>query len=176
MNVELNGLAANLDGSPRDVDTQLAALDELLALAREMWRRRAPKESADSAPELADRERLGDVVVRAELQAENLVELLAASREHDDRDVALAAQPLADLEPVEARQHHVENDEVDRLLVELPKRLLAVASLDDGVPVPLERIGEQGLDRFLVVDEEDCRSGSRHRRGREDRRPSARLL
>ena len=43
------------------------------------------------------------------------------------------------------------------LLAEPAERLLAVAGLDDRVAVPLERIREQGLDRFLVVDEENCR-------------------
>ena len=41
--------------------------------------------------------------------------------------VLVRPQPLADLEPVEPRQHHVEHDEVDRLLREAAQRLLAVA-------------------------------------------------
>ena len=72
------------------------------------------------------------------------------------------AQTLAHLEAVEAREHHVEHDEVDRLLAEAAERLLAVARLHDRVAVPLERVREQRLDRFLVVDEEDCR-GVGHR-------------
>ncbi len=129
----------------------------LLALARHVRRRGAPEERTHPASKLADRERLRDVVVGAELETEHLVELLAARCQHDDRDVALAAQTLADLEPVEPRQHDVEDDEVERVLVEAPERLFAVARLDDRVPVPLERVREQGLNRFLVVDEEDGR-------------------
>ena len=71
-------------------------------------------------------------------------------------------QPLADLEPVELREHHVEHDEVDVLRVEAGERLLAVPRLDDAVPVAFERVREELLDGLLVVDEQDGR-GVRHR-------------
>ena len=48
------------------------------------------------------------------------------------------------------------------------QRLLAVARLDDAVPVPLERIREELLDRVLVVDEQNG-GGFRHRRDRLER-------
>ena len=86
------------------------------------------------------------------------------------------AEPLADLEAVEAREHHVQHDEVDLLLAELLKRLLAVASLNDGVAVPLERVRQESLDRFLVVDEQNGRRDGGHRRGRTGPLPAARLL
>ena len=90
------------------------------------------KQRTDAAPELPDRERLGDVVVGAELETEHLVELLAARGEHDDRHVALAAQPLAHLQPVEPREHDVEDDEVHVFLArtgEVPPRRPAPARL-----------------------------------------------
>ena len=43
------------------------------------------------------------------------------------------------------------------LLGEAAQGLLAVACLDDAVAVALERVGEQPLDRVLVVDEQDGR-------------------
>ena len=67
------------------------------------------------------------------------------------------AEALADLEPVELRQHQVEHDEVDVLLREARERLLAVARLDDAEAVALERVGEELLDGVLVVDEQDGR-------------------
>ena len=81
-----------------------------------MRRRGTAQDGPDAAPELADQERLRDVVVRAELEPEHLVELVVARGEHDDRDGALRADPLADLEPVDLREHDVEHDEVDLLL------------------------------------------------------------
>ena len=53
-------------------------------------------------------------------------------------------------------QHDVEHDEVDLLRREPAQRLLAVTRLDDAVPVPLEGIREERLNRVLVVDEQDC--------------------
>jgi hypothetical protein len=65
------------------------------------------------ARQLPDREGLGDVVVRPQLQAHHLVDLLAARGQHHDRLVeALAPQRLADLEPRELGQHDVEDHEV----------------------------------------------------------------
>ena len=53
----------------------------------------------DAAPELADRERLGDVVVRPDLEPENLVDLVVPRRQHDDWDGAHGAHPAANLQP-----------------------------------------------------------------------------
>src|SRR4029079_13150678 len=106
---------------------------------------------SDTAAEFADGKRLRDVVVRAELEAEHLVELVVAGGEHDDRHGAARTQALADLEPVELRQHQVEDDEIDVLALELLERLLAVARLDHAEAVPLERVGEELLDSVLVV-------------------------
>ena len=110
---QLDGLAAHLDRAAGQVDHDVAAVDHLVPPAGEVRGRRPPQERADATAELADRERLRDVVVRAELQPEDLVELVVARRQHDDRDGALGPQPPAHLEPVDAGQHDVEHDEVD---------------------------------------------------------------
>ena len=117
--------------------------------------RGAAQHGADAAAELPDQERLRDVVVRAELEPEHLVELVVAGREHDDRNRALGPESLADLETVDLREHDVEHDEVDLLFREPAQRLLAVTGRDDAVPVPLERVREELLNRVLVVDEQD---------------------
>ena len=116
----------------------------------------APQRGLHARAELAHRERLGDVVVGAELEPEDLVDLLGLGGEHDDRDRRARAQAPADLEPVDLRQHHVEHDEVERLLGEARERLAAVGRLHDLVAVLAQREGEQRLDRLLVVDEQDA--------------------
>ena len=55
------------------------------------------------------------------------------------------------------RQHQVEHDEIERLLVEPLERLASVGGLDDVVALLAQRIGEQRLNRLLVVDEQDAR-------------------
>ena len=117
-------------------------LDHLLDdIERGVRRTRPAQQRSHPGTELADRERLRDVVVGAELEADHLVELVVAGGQHDDRDGARRPQALADLEPVEPRQHDVEHDEVDRLLRELLQRLFAVGRLDHLVAVALEREG-----------------------------------
>ena len=57
--------------------------------------------------------------------------------------------------PSIARQHQVEHDEVEGLLVEPVERLPSVGRLDDVVALLAQRIGEQRLDRLLIVHEQD---------------------
>ena len=115
-----------------------------------------------AAAELAQRERLGDVVVGAELEAEDLVDLLGLRGEHDDRHGAARAQAPAHLEAVEPGHHHVEHDEVERRLAEARQRLPAVDRLHDLVAVLAQRVAEQRLDRLLVVDEQDAGRSVEH--------------
>src|SRR5919106_1504132 len=116
----------------------------------------AAQERAHATHELPDGERLRDVVVRADLEADDLVHLVAPGRQHDDRNGALEpAHAAADLEASELGKHEVEDDEVDRRLDEALERLFSVARLHHPVALALERIREELLDRLLVVDEED---------------------
>ena len=79
---------------------------------------RAPQERLDPAHQLAQPERLGQVVVGAELQADDLVDLVVAGRQDEDRRLGAGrAEPAQDLEAVDARQADVEHDEVGRLRV-----------------------------------------------------------
>ena len=159
---QLNGLSRELDRSPGGIDLQLADLDHVRDRSPTVARqRRAAQQRAHPAAEFTDRERLRDVVVGAELETEHLVELLAPGRQHDDRHVAVGAKPLTDLEPVNFRQHQIEDDQVDSLVVEEPQRLLSVPRLHDSETVAFERKREEFLERILVVDEQDGR-GVRH--------------
>ena len=77
----------------------------------------APQQRLDPAHQLAQPERLGQVVVGAELEADDLVDLVVAGGQDEDRRLRPGrAQPAEDLEAVHARQAHVEDDEVRRLV------------------------------------------------------------
>ena len=78
-------------------------------------RRRPAQLGLDARQQLHHLERLGDVVVGAELQADDLVDDLAARGQHDHRRLDAAAAQLAQhVEAVHPRQHHVEQDEIER--------------------------------------------------------------
>jgi hypothetical protein len=74
-----------MGAAARDVDLELADGDRA-------WRRcllgrlRAPQDRADAGDHLAAAERLDDVVVGAQLEADDPVGLGAARCEHEDRD------------------------------------------------------------------------------------------
>jgi len=112
--------------------------------------------------ELSHGERLGDVVVGAELEADDLVDLLRLGGEHDDRDRAARPQPATDLEAVHPGHHHVEHDEVEPLLAEAGERLTAVRGTHDLVAVLLQRVAQQRLDGLLVVGQQDAQGAIGH--------------
>ena len=79
---------------------------------------RAAQHRRDAREQLHQRERLGDVVVGAELEAAHAIELRAARRQHDHRRARRAAPRLPrmrrqHLEAVDVGQHHVEHDEIE---------------------------------------------------------------
>ena len=122
----------------------------------------APQRRLDAASELPHREGLGDVVVGAHLEAGDLVDLVPLRGEHDDRHLAAGAKAPADLDPVELREHDVEDDEVEPLLGEAVEGLLPVHGADHLIPLLAERVGEKRLHGLLVVHEQDPRLSSRH--------------
>ena len=65
--------------------------------------------------ELPGRERLGHVVVGAELEADDAVGLLAEGGEDDDGDGRRRPDPFAHLEAAEAGQHQVEHHQLRRV-------------------------------------------------------------
>ncbi len=159
---QLHRRAAHLHRPAGEVEDDAVGADHVPAV-RLAAQRCPAEERPDAAPELTNGEGLRDVVVRPQLEADHLVQLVVSGREHDDRHGALGAQPPAHLEPVELREHEVEDDEVDPLRSEPLERLLAVPRLHDAEAVPLERIGEELLHGVLVVDKEDGRGVWRRR-------------
>ena len=73
----------------------------------------APEQRLDPAHQLAQPERLRQVVVRAELEADDLVDLVVAGGQDQHRRLRAGGPEAAeDLEAVDAGQPDVEHDEV----------------------------------------------------------------
>ena len=75
-------------------------------------RRPSSQQRTHARNELANAERLGQIVVGAALETENLVGFLATRRQHQNRHVPvhrLAADRTAHGHPIELRQHDVED-------------------------------------------------------------------
>jgi len=103
---------------------------------------RPAQDGADAGQQLTRVERLGEVVVGAELQADDAIRLLPHSCQHDDRHFALAAQPTSQIEPGLARQHQVEHDQLVVAIQPSPPRLLAIAHGGDPHALILQETGQ----------------------------------
>ena len=101
------------------------------------------------------RERLGDVIVGAELEADDLVDLGVLGGEHDDRHRGLGPEDPADLDARQLGEHEVEEDEVGPLGPELRERRAPVGGGDGAIALQLERFDEGLAKGRLVVDDED---------------------
>ena len=78
------------------------------------WWTTATQQRLDPRQQLRHLERLDQVVVGAQLEADDLVDDLAPRGQHQDRRLhALLAKRAADVEAVAAREHHVEQDHVE---------------------------------------------------------------
>jgi hypothetical protein len=88
--------------------------------------RGATQKRSDSSHQLADPVRLGHVVVGADLEPDDRVDLCALRRHHDDRHLASFAELAAHVNPADLRQHHIEQHKVGSDVVETGERLGAV--------------------------------------------------
>src|SRR6266545_514367 len=119
-------------------------------------RRMPPQAYADAGHQLAQGERLCDVVVSPDLEAEDPVDFLPLGGEHDDRRFdPLAAQLPADVQAAHARQHDVQEDQVRVLLDGEVDRGVAAAGFEDAVSLLLEVDLESLGDVLFVFYDQD---------------------
>jgi hypothetical protein len=139
---------------PRQVERQLAGPNDLVG--RPLRSGIGPSEhGADPRDQLAWAEWLRQVVVRPELQPEQLVELVVPRGQHDDGDVRIPPDPPRDVEPVEARQAQVEDHEVGLVAMDRIDRRRTVVGGEDRETRVLEVVAGEGDDLRLIVDDQD---------------------
>src|SRR5215204_1398108 len=107
---ELDVLPVDLHLTPARVDQQ-GAVPDLRRLRLAALRGRAAQDRLDPRNELPRVERLREVVVRADLEADDLVDVFVTRRQHQDRDVRLLPDAAADLDTIAVRKHEVEDDQ-----------------------------------------------------------------
>ena len=140
----------------RRIDAQAGELERLVALRRRCDARTA-RERLDARHELGHPERLGEVVVGAQRERRDLVVLVAARADGQDRrHQALVARPLDQAPAVEARQHEIDDAHVGPLEAQLAQALGAVIG-----PLDVESRGAQvrphrPRDDAVVLDYEHC--------------------
>ena len=113
----------------------------------------------DASDELTEPERLDHVVVGAELEADDPIELLAACRDHDDGDVGPIVEPSTHLHAVEIGKSEIEEHEIDGWRGD---RLGTGRNPNHGEPLALQTASERYRDRVVVLHDEQLHA--RHSR------------
>ena len=148
---QLHELAVPGDHAPLEVDLDVVELDD--AGAR-LGPAGAADDRAHARRQLVGMERLGDVVVGAEVEALRLVGRRALRRQQDDRHGPALAQLAHDLDAVEVGHDDVQQDDVRPDLLRLLERLLATVGGDDAEALLGQGDGHELGDARLVVGDE----------------------
>ena len=111
---------------------------------------------------LAQAEGLDHIVVRAELQPDNAIDLIAACCQEQHGQLAGAAQLAADLEPGQIGQANVQDHQVYPTVRDAGKPLTSQETMGRGKALGGQRVDEGIGDRLLVLDDQDVARLCRH--------------
>ena len=118
----------------------------------------AAKDGADAGQEDFHGEGFGDVVIRAEGEADDYVGFFGLGGEHDDGEgggVGIGFEGAGDVLAGEARHHDVEDDEVGALFAGDVEAGGAIVGADDVEAVALEIDGDEFDEVAFIIDDED---------------------
>ena len=111
---------------------------------------------ADARSELGERERLHEIVGRAQVEAAHPVGDLAAGRQHDHGQGRVHRPDRGEhVEPVDAGEHHVEDDDVGPPVAHAVEAVLAAGGGVHGVALRGQSALKERQDQRLVLDHED---------------------
>ena len=108
---------------------------------------------AHARQQLAGAEGLGQVVVGAGVERGDLVALLAARRQHDDRHVRPLAQAPDHLQAVDVGQAEIEDDDVGLARGHLDQAVGAGRRLEEPVALARQGRAQEAPDLRLVLDD-----------------------
>jgi hypothetical protein len=144
-----NDRPGNRHAATPKVDSKVAQLDH----ARfPRGRLGAPENRPDPRNELARRERLGQVVVGSQLEAQDPIDLLVPGGEDQNRHASPSPQLLADFDSVQVGQTEIEDDEARVTPLDGLEAALARALADDLEACLLQVRSHQLADGLVVLD------------------------
>ena len=149
---QLDLTVADLDDAAHQIDRKIAGAEHR-ALAMDL--QLMPQRRAHAGEQFIHPERFRQIVVGAEIERLHLARLIAAARQHHDRDAVVAAANHAQqFMALDVGQAEIENDE-RRILRQQFERDLAVGGFQDLVALGSQPHPQQFADRRLVVDDQD---------------------
>ena len=116
----------------------------------------APQDGMDARRQLARIEWLREIVVGAQFEADDAVDIFAARRQHQNRLMLDLAKLPQYFKTVETRQHHVQHDQVELPGAGPLQALGAVVLHLDFEPLALEQFRQQRAQFYVVVDQKDA--------------------
>src|SRR5262249_31035690 len=128
--------------------------------ARRGWRRRlngtAPAQHrADAGQELAQLARLGEIIVRAELEADHAIDRARRCGEHDDRHAGAPFEIADDRKTVLLRHVEIEDDQVRQLLRDGLTEAGAAGAQADAEAVHGQIVPDHFARGLLVIHHDD---------------------
>ena len=116
-----------------------------------------PQHGPHPGDQLARIERLAEIVVGADLKADDAVDVLFQRGQENDGHVrALGAQIPAHIEPRAVGQHDVEHDEIDLVRRQPLVQLVAACRKQHAETLALDIAGEKLADLRIVVGDENA--------------------
>ena len=101
----------------------------------------------------------GDVVVSAQFESDDTIDLFASSSQHEDGNAArrgLLPERAADFHAIDVRQHDVENDQVRRLLLNKFQRLASGRRALNFEACMTQVVADQPNDIGIVIHDQDA--------------------
>nr|BFE72116.1 hypothetical protein GCM10020092_054170 [Actinoplanes digitatis] len=124
---------------------------------------RAAQQGSHPGQQLLGGERLRQVVVGARVQPRDPVGDLVTGGQHQDRQIPTRGpQPSAGLQPAEARHHHVEDQQIQRVTVGPTDPVEHGETVGDGagvVTLDLEHPLQRLTDGRVIIRDQDPHSG-----------------
>ena len=116
-----------------------------------------PDQSAHARFELADLERLDQIVVGASVESDELVleRVARGQHQHRRRFLAVDAQLAADIQAIHARQHEVEHDDIVAVGHGQMQSGHAVRGVIDAVAAAFEELADHFGNPAVVLDQKD---------------------
>src|ERR1039458_9045163 len=125
----------------------------------------AAQDGANAGGEFAGVEGLGQIIVGAEFQADDAVDILAAGGEHEHRDFGFEAEAAQDFEAIDAGEHDVEHHQIDAGLQGAFQAAVALIGCLHGKAFAAEELAQERGEFGVVIDQQDVHGSNLPRGG-----------